>query len=200
MGRGRRHEFETAVVPQSAKDGEQIAVPIKKALAAPAKMLVIKFGQKAQAFVVTIANNFALGQGYGAIEIPDVAFAQQLVLQHRAERRRHRHRELERHFVSDEPLHHREERDVAFRYRLEEPVFLEEFLMFRVPDKRQVRVKDEREVTGRHREFGIFNPRSPFRTPNSLERPTEILEAVEALFDHVDARRVTKTNGAIIAK
>ena len=51
---------------------------------------------------------------------------------------------------ADEPLHHPKQREVAFRYRLEKPVFLEKLVMLRMPDERQVRVKDKREVTGGH--------------------------------------------------
>jgi len=48
----------------------------------------------------------------------------------------------------DEPLHHPKQRDVALRYRLEEPIFLEKFLMLGMPDEWQMRVENEREVTG----------------------------------------------------
>jgi hypothetical protein len=113
-------------------------------------MIVIKLRQPTQPIVVSVALDLALRQSNRAVEVSDVAIAQQLVLQHRAERGRDRHRQLERHLVPEEPLHHREERDVAFGYRLEEPIFLEKFLMLGVPDKRQMRVKNEREVTGGH--------------------------------------------------
>ena len=33
-----------------------------------------------------------------------------------------------------------------------------------------------------------------------LQRPAKVLEAVQTLFDHVKARRVTEPNGAIVAK
>ena len=71
-----------------------------------------------------------------------VAAAQQLVLQHRAERRRDRHRQLERHAIAQQPLHHRDERDVGFGDRFEEPVFLEELVVLRMAHERQVRVKN----------------------------------------------------------
>src|SRR5204862_2564091 len=95
----------------------------------------------------TVPNALAFCQRDRSILIADVTLQQQLVLQHRAERRRDRHGQLERNFVAQQPLHHPEERDVAFGYRLEEPVFLEKFVMLRMPDKWQVRVKNEREVT-----------------------------------------------------
>src|ERR1700746_983195 len=78
--------------------------------------------------------------------MPDVPLAQKFVLQHRAQRWGERHRELERNVVIREPLHHLQERDVSFGDRLKEPVFLEEMLVLRMPNERQVRVKDKREV------------------------------------------------------
>src|SRR5213596_368406 len=42
--------------------------------------------------------------------------------------------------------------------------------------------------------------RAPLSADDSSERPAKVLEAVQALFDHVKARRVTEPNGAIIAK
>jgi hypothetical protein len=41
-----------------------------------------------------------------------------------------------------------QQRNVSLGDRLEEPVFLEEMLVLRMPDERQVRVENEREVTG----------------------------------------------------
>ena len=53
----------------------------------------------------------------------------------------------------DQPLHHRDERKVRFGDGLEEPVFLEKLFVLRVPHERQMRVKNEREVTGSHCRF-----------------------------------------------
>src|SRR4051794_4266320 len=109
-------------------------------------MLVIKFREGTKTIVVAIASDLTLGQSDRAVEISDVTLAQQLVLQHGAERGRDRHRQLERPLVADEPFHHREQWNVALGYRFEEPIFFEKFLMFRMPNERQVRVKDEREI------------------------------------------------------
>ncbi len=35
---------------------------------------------------------------------------------------------------------------------------------------------------------------------STLQRPAKVLEAVQTLFDHVEARRVTEPNGAIVAE
>ena len=41
-----------------------------------------------------------------------------------------------------------QQRHVGFRDGLEQPVLLQELLVLRVPDKRQVRVEDEGQVAG----------------------------------------------------
>src|SRR5437660_8254721 len=80
--------------------------------------------------------------------MPDVALAQKFVLQHRAQRWGERHREFKRNAVVQEPLHHLQQRNISFGDRLEEPVFLEKMLVFGMPNEWQVRVQNEREVTG----------------------------------------------------
>ena len=50
----------------------------------------------------------------------------------------------------DQPLHHPEKRDVSFGDSLEEPLFLKKLLVLGMPNKRQMRVEDERERAGRH--------------------------------------------------
>src|SRR6266403_2553966 len=78
--------------------------------------------------------------------MPDVAPAQKLVLQHRAQGWGERHREFKRNAVVHELLHHLQQRNVSFSDRFKEPVFLEKMLVLRMPNERQVRVKNEREV------------------------------------------------------
>ena len=129
-----------------------------------------------------------------------------------------RHRELERHSITNQPLHHGNQRQISFGNGLEKPVFLEKLFMLRVANEWQVRVKNERKAAGRH--FGFRNadcgkisgyrpnleshcsffPRSAIRNPKSLERPAKILKAIETFLDHVDAGRVTEAHGTIVAK
>jgi predicted ATP-grasp superfamily ATP-dependent carboligase len=47
-------------------------------------------------------------------------------------------------------------------------------------------------------DYSNRNPRSPIR--NRSERPAKVLETVETFFDDVDARGVTKPDGAVVAK
>src|SRR6266545_2805345 len=59
-----------------------------------------------------------------------------------------------------------------------------------------------------HRKFDLRDQAKSHPRPSAAtlicrypsERPAKILEAVQTLFDHVKARRVTEPNGAIIAK
>src|SRR5205085_2349457 len=142
----------------------------------------------------------------------DVALTQKFVLQHRAQRWRERHRELERNVVVHQSLHHLQQRNVSFGDRLEEPVFLEKMFVLRMPDERQMGVKNEREMI--HCKFQTSNCRlkrprlnlksmpvrlGPIRNLQ-LQRSTEILQPIETFFDDVDAGRVAETNGAIVTK
>ena len=155
-----------------------------------------------------------------AVEITnDSDRAASRILQHGAERRRDRHRELERDAVTHEPLHHAKQRNIGFGDRLEEPVFLEKIFVLGMPNERQMRVENERERAGmalqnygsraiaRIRRTSIHvldrailriaqNPQSEIAS----QRAAEILEAIETFFDDVDAGRVAQTNGAIVAE
>ncbi len=80
--------------------------------------------------------------------MPHVTLAKELILQHRAERRRERHGKLKRHMIIDQALHHAHQRDITFRYCFEEPVFFQKMLVLGMANERQMRVKNERERTG----------------------------------------------------
>src|SRR5207244_11099292 len=80
--------------------------------------------------------------------MPHVTLAKELILQHRAERRRERHGKLKRHMIIDQALHHAHQRDITFRYCFEEPVFFQKMLVVGMANERQMRVKSERERTG----------------------------------------------------
>src|SRR6202011_639120 len=206
--RGRAaDDFERTRVPQLSERREQIAVPfIDKKTSTCRKQFEVKFRQLGELRLIAVSFSFARGQVNKKIEMPDVALTQKFVLQHRAERRCERHRELERNVVVHEPLHHLQQRNVGFGDRLEETVFLEKMLVLRMPDERQVRVKNEREVI--HTESGNRKPETgkqkitvpAIRNPVLLERPAKILQPIETFLNDVDAGRVAEPNGAIIAK
>ena len=80
----------------------------------------------------------------------DVALLEHRVPHHRAKRRGERHGEAERDAVPHQTFHHVEQRQVGFRNCLVKPVFLQKLRVFRMPDKRQVGVKNRGNVSERH--------------------------------------------------
>src|SRR5438045_1911700 len=151
MRRRATNDFERAAFAQLPKRRWQIAFPfIDKKAPAGGEQLKVKFRQFGEFSSISISLPFARGEVDQKIEMADVTLDQQLVLQHRAQRRRERHGELERHMVVHQPLHHLQKRDVSLRDRFEEPVFLEKMFVLRMPDERQVRVQNEREMTATH--------------------------------------------------
>src|SRR4029077_17451598 len=110
----------------------------------------IKVCEVAEPWVIAIPFLFTVSEIDQEVEMPHVALAKQLVLQHCAERRRDRHGQLERHTLIDQALHHAEQWDVTLGHRLEEPVFFEGVVMFRMTNERTLRVKNQRQVS-RHR-------------------------------------------------
>src|SRR6185369_6827236 len=134
-----------------AKGRKQIAfVFIDKETSGFAKYFEIKVCEVAELWVIAIPFLFTVSKIDQQVEIPHVALAKQFVLKHCAERRRDRHGQLERHTLIDQALHHAQQWDVTLGHRLEEPVFFEEMLMFRMTNERKMRVKNERQMS-RHR-------------------------------------------------
>ena len=86
--------------------------------------------------------DFLLGQSYQVVEVPLVTFLQERIAQHRAERWRQRERQAKVQPVPPPALQHLQQRHIGFRDGLEKPVLLQESLVLRVADKRQVRVED----------------------------------------------------------
>ena len=112
-----------------------------------------------------MALDLLRGESDHSLEMAQVSLLEQLVAEHRAERRRERHRQPEGDAVVGQPPHHAQERQVRFGDGFEEPVFLEKILVLRMPDERQMRVKNERERTG-HARFRVQD--SDFRSSNAF--------------------------------
>ena len=157
------------------KHCQQIALPfVHKKTPTLAEKFQIKLRETAQLRVIAVTLLLPSRQIDQKIEMPNVALAQKIVLQHRAKRGRNRHRELERDVVIRQALQHLQQRNVGLGDRFEEPRLFEELLVFRVPNERQVRVKNERELPGHERGIsqqladhanptltGAFRPPSP---------------------------------------
>ena len=91
-----------------------------------------------------------LGQLDQLVEVLGVAELEQIVGQHRQQRRRNRHGGAERDVIADQPLERLQQRQVRAGDRLVQPLLLHHRRIFGVTDERQVRVQDQREVSGRH--------------------------------------------------
>ena len=155
MGRGGSNDFKGATGSQFAKRGKQIAfASIHKEALGFAKDFRIKVCQLMKPRMFAVSLSFARGEIDQKIEMPHIALTKQLILQHRAERRRDRDGKLKRHKLINQALHHAHQWDVTLGHRLEEPVFFEEMLMFGMTNEWKMRVKNERKRTG-HR--GTFN-------------------------------------------
>ena len=77
-----------------------------------------------------------------------ITLSEQIIPQHCAKRRRKSHRQPEGEAVLHQPLHHREQRNVGFRDRFEEPIFLKKVFVFRMADEGKMRVEKKREMAG----------------------------------------------------
>jgi hypothetical protein len=171
MSRGAADNFEHAPFAQLPKRGQQIEFPfIDKKASGGGKELKIKLRELRELRLVLVPLSLARRKIDEKIEVAKITFAEQLVLQHRAERWRERHRELERHVVVHEPLHHLQQRDVSLGDRFEEPVFFEKMLVLRMPDEWQVRVKNKREMV--HTRYRI--PENGYRKEKTLSARCEL--------------------------
>src|SRR5207249_1334668 len=126
---------------------EEISAASEVGVANRAEALQVHVRQRTIGRFPLRAQCFLFRQFNQAIEMPRVAVLQERIEQHRAKRGRQRQGEAGLHSVPQPAVHDLKQRDVAFRDGLEKPVFLQKLFVFRVADKRQVRVKDQSEVT-----------------------------------------------------
>ena len=151
MRRSRSQNLKHARVSELTKGGDKIPLPRLEELQRLSEVFAVILGKIAQLRVLAIALHLTLRQLDEACEVAHVAASEQLVLQHRAKRRRDGHCELEGHAVAQEPLHHAQERNVGLGDGFEEPVFLEELRVLRMPNEGEMRVQDDRDRTFAHR-------------------------------------------------
>ncbi len=85
--------------------------------------------------------NFLIGQFTELLDVPDITLLKQLVAQHLAQRRRHRHRQPKLHPFISQVVECHEQRDICLADRFIEPVFFEKVGIFGMAHKRQVRVE-----------------------------------------------------------
>src|SRR5207244_11360059 len=142
-------DLERAGFAELPEPAEQIAFALlDKEAPRFREKIEIELAEFSQGQVIPVALSLARREVNQKIDMFEVALLQKLVLQHRGQRRRDRHGELERHGVVDQPLHHLQQRDVRLGYRLEQPFFLQKMFLHRMSDEREMRMEDQREVAG----------------------------------------------------
>ena len=162
MGRGAGDDLEAAGVLELAECPNDVAVErFDENLAGLGENFLVKLGQSGELRLVAVALDLLPGKTNQAFEMAEIALLQELVAQHRAEGRREGKREPEIDALVHQPPHHPEQGKVGFRDRFEEPVFLEEILVFRVPNERQMGVEDECEMSRGHAQARLICRRVP---------------------------------------
>lgn len=76
----------------------------------------------------------------------NVAFLEEGISEHFAQRRSQAHGESEVNAVIHESSHHAKEGDICFGHCLEQPVFFEEVGIFGVTNERKMRMQDDAEI------------------------------------------------------
>ncbi len=118
-----------------------------------AKKFLVKFAELAELGLLAVALDLLARKRDESIEMAQVTRLEEFVLKHRAQGRRERDCKSERNVLGREAPHHAEKREVSFRDRFEKPILLQKILVLRMPDERQMSVKDEREGTGGHHDY-----------------------------------------------
>jgi hypothetical protein len=146
VGGVARQDLEQPVVLQLSERRQQVATPAIEERAHAAEPAEIMTRDPAQARGLVVAAHLALGELGQARQVPVVAATQQLVVEHRRERRRDRHGDAEPDALFAQAEERLQQRHVGLGDRLEEPVLLEEVVVLGVAHERQVRVQHQAEV------------------------------------------------------
>jgi hypothetical protein len=126
-------------------------VAVTKKMKAVVETVVIKACERVEGGVIFCPVQFFARQFNLLFESVDITILKKGVAQHRTEWGGHRHGEPEVDPVADESFHHVEQGKIGFRDGLIQPIFLQEFRIFRVAYKRKMGVKDGGDVSLDHR-------------------------------------------------
>jgi hypothetical protein len=107
-------------------------------------MIVVVVSDRLEARIEPGPLDLLFGKFDKLVEVPKITLLKEPIGKHRRQGGCDRHRDPERDPLPGEAVKHIDEGDVGLGDRLEEPPFLEEILMFRVPDKGKVSVEDEK--------------------------------------------------------
>ena len=134
----RSHQVPFVTAPRVANRLEAVPIHLRQAM-------VVRLG--------TRPVELLFGKLDQPVEIEGVALLQEIVGEHRDERRRERDRAAVRDAVGDQTLEHLQERQVRSGDAFVEPLLLHHRWVLGMPDERQVGVQDEREVSRWHQTY-----------------------------------------------
>ncbi len=151
MRRRAREKLDVPCVPVADEARKHVApVPIPDP-AHVGEVVAIEGGNGREARVAVEALHLSLRERLEAAEVLAEASLEELVPHHGRQRRRHAHRQSERHPLVGHPVERVEEGQVALDERLVEPSLFEVTRVLGVPHERKVSVKHQREVAVSHR-------------------------------------------------
>ena len=146
VGGGAGDNFEPAVLLEFVEGADHVAAISRIGLPQRVKALVVHQRERLIFVVPVRAVNLFFRQFQQGLEVPHVTVLQQRVEQHRAEGGGERQRQPCVHAVAQPAVHDLNEREISFGKGFEEPVFFKKMLVLGVPNEREMRVEDEREV------------------------------------------------------
>ena len=160
-------DLQLAGLEEAAKAVEHVVVVLlDEHVAGPLETVVVHVGQVMEFRLPAGAVDFLGGQGDQVVDVADVAVLQQRIAEHGRQRRRDRHGQPPVGPVAFQAVHHFQQRNVRFRDGLVEPVFFEEIVVFRMADKGQMSMKNQAQVSERHR--WLLSSKRNFKTNGPL--------------------------------
>ena len=145
---GTGDDFQISQFLELAEGAYEVAAAGDVSVTDRAKPALIKQGKFVEWLLPAGAMDFPFRQFAQFIEVALVTGLQEGIPQHRAEGWREREREARLQLVPPPALQQLQQRHVGFRDGLKQPVLFQKPLVLRVPDKRQVRMQNERQVAG----------------------------------------------------
>ncbi len=151
VGGRARDDLESPGVLQRAVRLDEIAVVPSPAVANLVEAVPVRLRELVEGPVFAPRPvHLFFGELDELVDLLRVPLLQKIVGHHREERRAERQGQTKIDAVGEHPLESQEKRRVRLGDGLEEPFFLHVGGGLRMPDERQVRVKDDREVSVRH--------------------------------------------------
>ena len=148
--RRRGDDLEPARVLQLAERRHDVAIVAAPGVAQAVEAAAIHLGQAMVLGLGLGALQLLLGEQDQIVEVVGVAHLEQVVGEHRDERRRQRNRAAVGDVVRLQTLEHLQERQVGTRDGLVKPLLLHHRGILRVANEGKVGVQNQREVSGGH--------------------------------------------------